>query len=592
MVIDRRKRKDYMGKVNGTHSISKMDNKISYNFDIDTLSLFFSYVLSENKNIKRGHLVNLRNLFAVMDMEVYAADPERKKIIEMINRGLEARLARNLANRKMVLMYIKGGALEENEIDNYFELSNSELEYINETISGALACMVVENEMEAFFQLFTKYKARDYRYRAELIGEFQTLVGSIHNQFRQTKMENRANTFSFDPKTVKDDLYDIYDNLTSPHRFLKCQMEGVNLMFGNGFEAGRFYLILGNAGVGKSLTILDLAMQIKAANKGIICKDPTKRPTIVFLTQENSMEETVERVFQMISGHKMVGYSKEEVYKILLEDGELALTEIGDINIHIIFKPDRSIDTSDLYTIIEDLEDDGYETIMLFQDHIKRIRSVDRYNELRLELGAVVNEFKTLAILKQIPVVSISHLNRDAAKVTDPNITGNKVDLTRLLGRQNVGESYLMIDNADAAVILGAEYDSEGNKWLGWNLIKLRYAEEVLSYIVYPYNKNNKIKIMTDSHLPEPIYKTTLKPTDNLNNRINGSVMKTSSYGNNMSILEEEPSLFDGITGQTFSSVQDTFTELENTSQYGIDVVPHIVCEDNSDMVQLVQWIA
>ena len=109
-------------------------------------------------------------------------------------------------------------------------------------------------------------------------------------------------------------------------------------------------------------------------------------------------------------------------------------------------------------------------------------------------------------------------------------------------------------------------------------------SEERLE-IANSIDKNgNKIKNSID--------KSTTDINNNLNNRINGSVMKTSSYGNNMSILEEEPSLFDGITGQTFSSVQDTFTELENTSQYGIDVVPHIVCEDNSDMVQLVQWIA
>ena len=31
--------------------------------------------------------------------------------------------------------------------------------------------------------------------------------------------------------------------------------------------------------------------------------------------------------------------------------------------------------TGYLYTLVEDLEDEGYETICLFQDHVKRIRS-------------------------------------------------------------------------------------------------------------------------------------------------------------------------------------------------------------------------
>ena len=76
----------------------------------------------------------------------------------------------------------------------------------------------------------------------------------------------------------------------------------------------------------------------------------------------------------------MAEFSKEEVIKILQTDGELTLEGDNNINIHIIWRADRSIDTGDLYGIIEDLEDDGYEVIALIQDHIKRIRSVNNYN--------------------------------------------------------------------------------------------------------------------------------------------------------------------------------------------------------------------
>lgn len=586
MVISKRQRLKNMG-----HDTVKTEKKIAYNFDINVLALFCSYVLSENKNIKRGHLINLRNLVAIMDMEVYSADPERKKLIEFINRGLDARINLGLKDKKLILQYISGGLLIDNideKLNDFAELSNLELDYINDTINGALSCMVIENEMDDYYKLYTKYKAQDYRYRADMVNEIKSYTSSVHNKFREIDSKGKMNTmFSFDPNTVEDTLSDIYDTITYPNRFLRCQMQGVNTMFGGGFEATRFYLLVGTAGVGKSLLVLNLAMQMKKANKGCITKDPTKKPTIIVLTQENSMEETVERLFTIVSGYKMANFSKEEVYKILMEDGECTLTDENNINIHIIFKPDRSIDTSDLYTIIEDLEDDGYETIALFQDHIKRIRSIEHYSDTRLELGAVVNEMKTVAILKQIPVFSIAHLNRDAAKITDENITGNKVDLTRLLGRSNIGESMLMIDNSDAVVIIGEEFDSEGNRYIAFNLIKLRYAEMVLKFICYPYDSHNKIKIQTDDHLPIPIFRETMRPDNGLANMVNGSPMKSSSY-NNISMLEEE-NIFSNIK---LTNVSDTFDEISTLGNIKkIEVNPNINLIEESKQVNLVSWI-
>ena len=55
-----------------------------------------------------------------------------------------------------------------------------------------------------------------------------------------------------------------------------------------------------------------------------------------------------------------------------------------------------------------------------------------------------------------------------------------------MLGRSNIGrESYLMMDNADATFITGKELDEDNNEWLAINLLKLRYAPEVLKYIVH-----------------------------------------------------------------------------------------------------------
>ena len=265
--------------------------------------------------------------------------------------------------------------------------------------------------------------------------------------------------------------------------------------------------------------------------------------------------------------------------------------DAGDIIIHILYRPDRSIDTSDLYNIIEDLEDDGYEVIALFQDHIKRIRSAYGIQDVRLELGSVVNEMKNLAIIKNIPVMSVSHLNRDANKIMDANISGNKYDLTRLLGRANVGESLLMIDNADAVFIIGKEFDVDNNEYLAINLIKIRYCEESLTYICYPFDKHNRIRIMTDTHLQVPIYKETMKPDTVLPQMTNGSLMNNTKPYKTISAMDSEENIFDILSddAEIFSSSIDVLKDdiINSEVQFPVNIKEGNIL-DESKVIQLV----
>lgn len=542
----------------GKEYIKNKETKAHFNFDISVLDLMCSYIVSQNAHIRRGNLVNMRNLFEAIDISVYDKEPEKLNRVLFIKRGLYARLEKDLKNPALILSYINGGIESENGPTSFSEISDQELTYIDETISGALRSTFLDSDMDKFYELYTRYKAKDYRYRDEMNAEIEEFVAYLHNKFRKSKAED-INTVSFSLRgeEFENSITDIHDRLTSPSRYLYSTMQGMNLLTVGGFESARFYLFVGMSGVGKSMLLLNLALQMKKANKGYITKDPTKIPTILFLTQENSVDETVDRICTMISGKGMKEFSKEEVINILKTQGELMLEGDNNININIIYKPDRSIDTGDLYTIVEDLEDDGYEVIALFQDHIKRIRSTDRglRSDIRLELGAVVNEMKIFANIKQIPVISVSHLNRDASKTIDSAATGNKVDLTRLLGRSNVGESMLMIDNADWAAIVNKEEDLDGNQYLVLKRIKLRYGDNNFDYVCIPFEKNNGTKLVEDLYNPVPVFKITLMPESQISPTVelNGIAPHQQSYVN-LNVMNDEPNMFEPL-GSSYSSI-------------------------------------
>ena len=311
-------------------------------------------------------------------------------------------------------------------------------------------------------------------------------------------------------------MYDTYNTLSSPRRKLVTGMQGMNELLGGGFENGRCYVYFGLPGEGKSSVILNMIYQIKKYNKDYKTKDPTKRPCVVLLTMENTVTESVERLFGMATTvPHMTDITVDNAIKALRDEGELYLSDESPIDLIIKFKPSNSVDTSYLYTLTEDLEDQGMEVIAMFQDYIGRIRSTERFQDTRLEYGAIVDEFKTFAEIKDIPIISVAQLNRDASKHIDEGRKASKSDLVRLIGRSNISESMLILNNIDAGFLIAPETTQFGERYLGVQRIKIRYKAGDREFVYIPF-ANDSLKL-TEDFGGVATFKTSMR-SDNYSN--------------------------------------------------------------------------
>lgn len=585
MNIERRQKYKNSGRT-ASHS----NKKIDINFDLNALNLMCSYVLSNNRNIRKGQLINMRNLFEIIDINLYINDPKKMQLINFIRKGLEGRILHNLNQPSIIIKYINGGIIDDNTIDiNEFALlSNEELNWINNTVTDALKYAFIYNDIDRLIDVCTRFKASDYTSRALIVQEVEAIVAEMQTKFRRARVESVSEmTFSLRKEVFEEVIKDVHEQLSNPCNKLVTGMQGMNEMLGGGFESGRVYMLLGLTGSGKSVTLLNLAYQMKKFNKYYVPKDPTKIPVIVYMTQENTVKETIDRLFDLAVGQgSMTDFSPDEVINKLRTEGELYLTDESPIDIIIKYVPDRSVDTGYLYTMVEDLEDEGYEVIALIQDHIKKIRSCYPSSDIRLELGSIVNEFKVFASLKDIPVITNSHLNRDAAKTVDEGAKSNKADLTRMLGRANIGESMLMLDNLDCAFLIGKEFDPQGNMFMAFKRIKMRYKASPRDYICQPFVANNSIRLVEDYYNSVPVFKESMKPSPNEVNLYNtGLPIKQSPYQNNISSIDdiigkqnnslnmmEESNIFDN---PPINNSHDKYTLYEIQSE---QEVPEHVC--------------
>jgi len=557
MNIESRKRKYGQGR---TYTRAK---KLPVVFDLTSLNLMCQYVLSDNRNIKRGAYINLRNLIDLLDMEKYISDQDKYRRIVFIKKGIEAKLERGLTNPEAIVKYINGGFLDDDIIDikTFVGMSNQEIDWINETVSNTLSLTFLYEEAPRGIELLTQFMAADSSNISRLGNEIKDWIINLNTLFRQATVQSVTNeTFSLNPNILRDKITEIQAQLKSEYRKLTTGMQGLNQMLGGGFENTRCYLFLGVTGVGKSLSLLNIAYQMKKYNKNFRAKDPTKIPCIVYLTMENTIEETVDRLFKMSTGMDIRNCDEDEALRLLTTEGELYLTDDSPIDIIIKYQPNKSVDTGYLYTLTEDLEDEGYEVICMIQDHVKRIRSVTNNPDVRLELGDVINEMKTFAILKDIPMITVSHLNRDGARVIDSQTSRTKSDLTRLLGKSNIGESFLMLDNVDYGAIINREYDADNNQYMIFKCIKKTVAT-MRDYICQPFMQDNDLRLVEDFYSSVPVFKESLYDVSmrqlSQNNTNTTTNIRTGGYANIAKYDNDDQNIYEFTESTSYSSLEE-----------------------------------
>lgn len=533
---------------------------IPYKFDLSALDLLCNYIITENRNVRRANYVSLKNVIDTYDPDCYINDSEKYKRVTFIQRGLQARLQENLQNKALILKYINGGLMDGNiiDVDSYQPLSNSDIEGISKMISESLEFAFVYQECKPQLDVWTRFNNADFGSIGGIVKEIEDSVAALNTKFRKAKsVKATERVFSLSKDVVQTVVTDAYNEVTSTYRKLVTGMQGFNQLIGGGFENTRVYLFLGLTGAGKSMTLLNIVNQLKQYNKRYKPKDPTKTPCVVILTMENTVTETIQRLFQITTGEDFATQgSAEEALNKLITTGQLYLSSESPINIIIKYEPNKSKDTGYLYTMVDDLEDEGYETIALVLDHAKRIRSTERNADVRLELGDIINELKTFAMLKDMPVITNSHLNRDAARTIDESAGKSKSDLTRMLGKSNIGESMLMLDNVDFACIVNPEYDKDGRKWMVFREIKTR-VKIMREYICQPFDTENEIKLIEDYYAPLPVFRESMYQEPVMNNgsnlsNISNTTQKTPYMETknqrfiNVPYDEEEENMFDG----------------------------------------------
>lgn len=487
----------------------KKEEVYKFDLNLQILDLMLAYCYSSNESVTMKGLVSLKNLIDKVDFQRYS-DYELSFRLELLKYSLEAIVVEGLSEIELTRQHVytnMNGDIDNISIlfDNIMsagELSDSDIEYINRFVADRLTNIHIYKEADELESCLMDLQS-GAKSIAAINAKFEKVVTTLFKGMRSAKAasENSSNMdFSLnDPMSLSFAVDRTIKELNKPSNFMSTGLKEFNNLLGGGFQAGRCYLLLGLPKGFKSGTLLNVAIWSAKYNKNVLTKDPTKKPCIVYITMENSIKETLERMYTYASGGTIKNVTREDAMNEITRELRI---EGSEVDLVIWYRPNKSINTMDLDSMVDDLAAEGKECVMLIQDYAKRIRPAEYTGDMRIDLGNVIDDFTVIAKQRGIPVVTASQLNREAMKIFEDHAQKGKNDVAKQLGSSNVGESALMIENTDYAIIVNREKSEAQNKhYLTFKTIASRSNTSDVSYFVHPFEEGNPMKLIEDVRL-------------------------------------------------------------------------------------------
>ena len=480
-------------------------------FGLEILDIFCSYVIDiDNEYISHNALENAKVLFEILDKRSYMNNDSLKARLQYIELVLYARINLNLDKKSLINQHVLMNcdstlkSIIEEEI-----LKGPAKTQLNSDVAKYINDLVYENLSEGYsilynqklMDLFDKKENGYFKSLTDYTNAFKKLLNEINTNTRNIERYKREGKgFDLSEKTIIREAKKVYRDLTKPSNKLKTGIQALNKMLNGGFESGRSYVFMGLTGVGKSIVLLSIANWIRKYNK--LPKKGNMKQAVLFISQENSKNETFERLFNLnINGTDIRELTEEDLIKNIRKSD--MIVSDNDINLKFLEFSDREIGVTDIDAMIADYERDGVEIIAVVQDYIEKLRPKQNYSELRHALGSNATELSELAKKWQIPVITAAQLNRLASSVVDNAIANNKKNTTKLLGRQNVSEAWSMITNSDCCIIINREIDDTSDvekQYLGFKLEKFRGkpGKDRVYVFLHPFDEENGILLIPD----------------------------------------------------------------------------------------------
>lgn len=491
------------------------DKQITITFDIDMVNALIKYTRCDA--VSQYQVSALHKLLKQIDFSQYNYNQDILDRLQFLRVVCEAICDANIQDENVLQSYISS------HLENY-DIIYPQIEFDKNLLTPS-ECDIMTTAVNERLQYIYIYQVKDDIVQAleefdnvgftSYMDVINTLKGKLSNLM--VKLQNISapdqliRQFNFTDDQYMDLLRQVVDRAKKPSTILRTGIRQLNAILSPGFQSGRMYTFLGGTGRFKSGTLWNITDQIRQFNPQIVPVENGMRKTILYVTLENTIYETILRLFDMYNntGREITEMDVNEVANILREEGHFEFSSEDGIDIEMRYYSDLEIATSDLYTLIRELADSGKEVIALVLDYILKIDSQkEHYGDERLRISYAGRELKALAQNFDIPVITAMQINREGNGILDSAMQENKEDIGRFIGSSYVGQCWDLIQESDFVCFVNLEMQKSTGKWfVSFKRTKIRGKKDPMAvdYFNHPFVNNNGIRLEPDVNQPEPV---------------------------------------------------------------------------------------
>lgn len=494
--------------------MSLIENKELFNmkWDISILNKLIGYIFKKSKNITNLHLRNVQKLLLSCDFSSYSNRPVIMERVNFILNALNARLEQKYEDEGIILEHCTPDSnntiVEEivKNLDRYKSLNYKEIEFIGKFVEDRLINGIFLNKVMDIKEIIERVEDGEFRTYAEVNAKVQHWINEYQLARRTVSSSWNNDMLDFNDPNIVEKVKDITDRLGDTSSIIITGIQMLNEMLSPGFRPGKLYMFLGLTGGFKSAMLLKIILDCAKYNaKNYKPKKEGAKPYVLYLTMENTIDESFARVWNMAVENTDV--EKHKPSDIVKELKEKRIVGNDDIGIIFAYRPNMTITTADIRDMIDEIESTGKEVIMLSFDYIKRILPQQRARDEKEMLKNVTNELRQIAIDYLIPVVSAHQFNRAGLSVVNNAMRDGKADLGKFLGGENVGSAYEVMENPDMSIALNLERKKDNQLlYLTFYRLKERYRPSTkLNYFNQPFQKDNEFQLQDDILKAKPL---------------------------------------------------------------------------------------
>ena len=493
---------------------STPSNKIKVKFDVDLLNTLIKYVRCEY--VGQTALSQLRKFIKYLDIDSYEYEEAiypRLKTLDILTKAISEDGIRDdtLLRTHIKEQYSSGIDIIDQVGFDKNQLSSTECDYVTNAVRVRVQTIAISIKKNKLLDTLEKIDASSFTPSyAELVEDVRKQMTELITELQVTDNDQgllKEFAFSMDEAAALIDR--IVKKAKRPASILQTGIRQLNSILSPGFQSGRMYCFLGGSGKFKSGTLLNIAEQIRRFNPQIPAYENGMRKCILFITLENSIEETVERIYDMYceTNGNMRDDDTQQVIDALRNNGGYDFTATSGIDIFMKYAGNLEINTGEIHVYIKELKEKGYIPICIILDYIKRIDSVHNSNgDERIRMSFVAKELKAIAQYYEIPMITAMQLNREGNSIIDAAMRESKQDVARFVGSSSIGNAWDIIEDSDWVCLINPEIQiSTGQKFLTFKRLKIRGKSEVtesggnpIDYFNHPFDIEHGIKLQTD----------------------------------------------------------------------------------------------